>query len=524
MMEVFAGFLSHTDHHLGRLLDFLRGLGKLDNTIIMVISDNGASAEGGPGGTTNEAQFFNNAQEPLEESLAHIDEIGGPKHFNHYPWGWTWAGNTPFRRWKRETYRGGTSDPFIVHWPAGIDGEGRGAHPVRAHHRHGADGARPARHRAARRDPRRDPVAAPRGQLRPRPRRRRRPRAAAARSTSRCSGTGRSTTTAGGRSARGRGRRSPRPASRLRRADHRRRPRRARRRRVGAVPRRRGLRGEPRRRRRQPRPADRDDRHLVRRGRQVRRAAHRRQRPRADGRPRSRSSPRPATATATTRTPSRSRSSPARGCSTGRTASPPTSRSPTAAPRACCSARAPPPAGTRSSSRTASCATSTTTSAAASTGSTSDAPGADRAARAALRVRADRPARPGQGQGRARDAASSTWTAPWSATPRCPSPRRSSSTRARSPAGPTPDRPVTPDYVGPFAFTGHHPQRHGRRQRRADHRRRGGAARAHGAPVTEDSGAAFRRPRSVLPMRRWVGDEPRDDRTDLRYLHGLPGA
>ena len=73
----------------------------------MVVSDNGASAEGGPTGTTNEAQFFNNCPEPLEDSLAAIDEIGGPKHFNHYPWGWTLAGNTPFRRWKRETYRGG---------------------------------------------------------------------------------------------------------------------------------------------------------------------------------------------------------------------------------------------------------------------------------------------------------------------------------------------------------------------------------------------------------------------------------
>ena len=82
------------------------------------------SAEGGPGGTTNEAQFFNNAQEPIEESLAHIDEIGGPKHFNHYPWGWTWAGNTPFRRWKRETYRGGACDPFIVSWPKGIKSKG----------------------------------------------------------------------------------------------------------------------------------------------------------------------------------------------------------------------------------------------------------------------------------------------------------------------------------------------------------------------------------------------------------------
>ena len=120
-MEVFAGFLSHTDHHIGRLIEFLRSTGELDNTIIMVISDNGASAEGGVTGTTNEAQFFNNAPESMEESLAVIDELGGPRHFNHYPWGWTWAGNTPFRRWKRETYRGGASDPFIVSWPAGIE-------------------------------------------------------------------------------------------------------------------------------------------------------------------------------------------------------------------------------------------------------------------------------------------------------------------------------------------------------------------------------------------------------------------
>ena len=132
MMEVFAGFLSHTDHHLGRLLDYLQEQGQLDNTIVMVISDNGASAEGGPSGTTNEAQFFNNAQEPLEESLKVIDEIGGPKHFNHYPWGWTWAGNTPFRRWKRETYRGGSCDPFIVSWPSGVKARGE----VRAQYAH----------------------------------------------------------------------------------------------------------------------------------------------------------------------------------------------------------------------------------------------------------------------------------------------------------------------------------------------------------------------------------------------------
>lgn len=124
LMEVYAGFLSHADHHLGRLLAFLKETGEFDNTLIMVVSDNGASAEGGVTGTTNEMQFFNNAPETLEESLARIDELGGPATFNHYPWGWTWAGNTPFRRWKRETYRGGVSDPFLVHWPDGIRARG----------------------------------------------------------------------------------------------------------------------------------------------------------------------------------------------------------------------------------------------------------------------------------------------------------------------------------------------------------------------------------------------------------------
>ena len=108
MMEVFAGFLSHTDHHLGRLLDFLREQGILDNTIVIVISDNGASAEGGPGGTTNGAQFFNNAQETLEESLAVIDEISRwSEGLQPLSLGLDVRGQHAFRRWKRETYRGG---------------------------------------------------------------------------------------------------------------------------------------------------------------------------------------------------------------------------------------------------------------------------------------------------------------------------------------------------------------------------------------------------------------------------------
>ena len=128
MMEVYAGFLEHTDHHIGRLLDYLEKLGQLENTIVMVISDNGASSEGGPQGSVNENLFFNNVPESLDENLAAIDELGGPTTFNHYAWGWTWAGNTPFRRWKRETYRGGISDPLIVHWPAGIGAKGEVRH------------------------------------------------------------------------------------------------------------------------------------------------------------------------------------------------------------------------------------------------------------------------------------------------------------------------------------------------------------------------------------------------------------
>jgi arylsulfatase len=124
MMEVFAGFLEHTDHHIGRLIRHLEESGELDNTLIMLISDNGASAEGGPHGSVNELKFFNNAPESLEQNMAALEELGGPKHFNHYTWGWAWAGDTPFKRWKRETYRGGTTDPFIVHWPKGIQARG----------------------------------------------------------------------------------------------------------------------------------------------------------------------------------------------------------------------------------------------------------------------------------------------------------------------------------------------------------------------------------------------------------------
>jgi arylsulfatase len=123
-MEVFAGFMEHTDTHLGRLFDFLRSIGEFDNTLIMLVSDNGASSEGGPTGSVNENLFFNNVKEDLQTNLKHINELGDPTTFNHYAWGWTWAGDTPFRRWKRETYRGGICDPFIVQFPKGLQARG----------------------------------------------------------------------------------------------------------------------------------------------------------------------------------------------------------------------------------------------------------------------------------------------------------------------------------------------------------------------------------------------------------------
>ncbi len=124
MMEVFAGFISHMDDQFGRVLDFLEGIGQLDNTLIAFVSDNGASAEGGTVGSINEYLFLNYVPEDIDRNLAMIDELGTPATYNHYAWGWTWAGNTPFRRWKRETYRGGISDPFVISWPKGIAASG----------------------------------------------------------------------------------------------------------------------------------------------------------------------------------------------------------------------------------------------------------------------------------------------------------------------------------------------------------------------------------------------------------------
>jgi arylsulfatase len=118
--EVFAGFLTHTDAQIGRLLQTLGDRGLLENTLVIVFSDNGASAEGGVYGSVNEHRFSARVEESLADNLAAIEEWGGPRTYNHYAWAWAWAGNTPLRLWKRYTWLGGTRTPLVIHWPKGI--------------------------------------------------------------------------------------------------------------------------------------------------------------------------------------------------------------------------------------------------------------------------------------------------------------------------------------------------------------------------------------------------------------------
>jgi arylsulfatase len=129
MAEVYAGFVSYTDDQIGRFIDYLDESGQLDNTVIVVVSDNGASAEGGPNGSVNENKFFNNVPDSIEENLTRLDDLGGPTTYNHYPSGWAWAFDTPFPYWKRFAgYEGGTADLCVVSWPAGIAARGEIRH------------------------------------------------------------------------------------------------------------------------------------------------------------------------------------------------------------------------------------------------------------------------------------------------------------------------------------------------------------------------------------------------------------
>jgi arylsulfatase A-like enzyme len=135
MAEVYAGFLSHADHQVGRLIDYLEMTGQRENTLIIVVSDNGASGEGGPQGSVNEMKFMNGIPDDIASNLAMLDELGGPKTYNHYPNGWAMAFNTPFKMWKRYEFNGGTSDPCIISWPAGMTSKGE----IRTQYHHAID-------------------------------------------------------------------------------------------------------------------------------------------------------------------------------------------------------------------------------------------------------------------------------------------------------------------------------------------------------------------------------------------------
>ena len=124
MAEVYAGFSTYTDHEVGRLIDYLEQTGELDNTLIVWISDNGASGEGGPNGSVNENKFFNAVPDDMQENLALLDKLGTVETYNHYPTGWAMAFNTPFKLFKRETWEGGVCDPMVMHWPKGIKAKG----------------------------------------------------------------------------------------------------------------------------------------------------------------------------------------------------------------------------------------------------------------------------------------------------------------------------------------------------------------------------------------------------------------
>ena len=135
MQEVFAGFLDHTDEQIGRFVAFLREIGELDDTVLILMSDNGASQEGGDAGVVNELTHFNGIHVTAGEMLPHLDQLGGRHLFNNYPKGWAQVGNCPLRFYKQNTFEGGIRDPLIVHWPARIAAGGE----IRTQYHHAID-------------------------------------------------------------------------------------------------------------------------------------------------------------------------------------------------------------------------------------------------------------------------------------------------------------------------------------------------------------------------------------------------
>ncbi len=118
LQEAYAAFLDHTDAQIGRVVEFLRALGRLDNTFLVVMSDNGASREGGPTGVLDEMRWFNGMAEDVDAAVLRLDDIGGPNSHSNIPWGWAQVGNTPLQWYKSHTHGGGVRDPLVIHHPA----------------------------------------------------------------------------------------------------------------------------------------------------------------------------------------------------------------------------------------------------------------------------------------------------------------------------------------------------------------------------------------------------------------------
>jgi arylsulfatase A-like enzyme len=123
-MEVFAGYLTYTDEQIGRLLDFLKKIGQYENTLIVLLSDNGASGEGGPEGCFNEYYHLNSMRWADLISDEELELIGSPEACNHYPRGWGWSGNTPLKMYKTWVHAGGVKVPLIISYPDKIKEKG----------------------------------------------------------------------------------------------------------------------------------------------------------------------------------------------------------------------------------------------------------------------------------------------------------------------------------------------------------------------------------------------------------------
>ena len=124
LQEAFAAMLDHTDVQVGRLIQFLKSIGRFENTLFVLLSDNGASQEGGASGVLDEMKWFNGLREDVNEAVQRLDDIGGPDSHCNIPWGWAQAGNTPLKWYKQNTHGGGVRDPLIVSWPKGLSAAG----------------------------------------------------------------------------------------------------------------------------------------------------------------------------------------------------------------------------------------------------------------------------------------------------------------------------------------------------------------------------------------------------------------